>query len=101
MNAWHMVGPRADKIITAAIFITVAPIFGYNIISAGLKPFAYAGTEVKHPMSSLSWLQVPCENHWMGYKGFPGLRPGEHSWMWVCLTKDGWAMKPLDRDTLD
>ena len=97
MTAWHMVGLRADKIITAAIFVYVAPIFAYNITNLALRPFAYAAAK-QYPGMRFDSLRIPCQDHWIGFKAVHGVALGEYAHAMVCWTNSAWTVIPTESD---
>lgn len=96
-TGWRMVGPRADKIITAAIFIYVTPIAAYNITNLALRPSGYAATK-QFPGMEFAWLRIPCKDHWLGFKAVHGVGKDERAHAMVCLTAGGWTVIPSDSD---
>lgn len=94
---WHMVGPRADKVLIGFLIPMLVFVYGYNIANGVMLRFAYSATK-EYPAMDLAFLNNPCGDtkHWFGFKATHGDGKGHRVHALVCLTPDGWAVIPRD-----
>jgi len=97
IERWHAVGPRADKIIMAAIIIYVVPLFAYAVANVVLWPFINAATAQYRDVIFQPWLRIPCDRYWAGYR--VSYRDGmDRAHVMFCLTANGWVVIQTEND---